>query len=153
MSLSKDETHQQKTCIATFTDEQIIFPRTAEQHPLKRKESHQQKNVSRKAYRKAVHSAPPSCSYNVKNIPDTHAALYADDLVLVWGDRQGDSMLQRTEMAMLSWLHLVSHSSDVLVVQPGEPLTNHYGSPSKPWYSPQLNTLPCLEQKPTHEEG
>ena len=34
-----------------------------------------------------------------------------------------------------------SHSSVVLLVQPGEPLPKHYGSPRKPWYSPQLNTV------------
>ena len=34
-----------------------------------------------------------------------------------------------------------SHSSAVLLVQPGEPLPKHYGSPRKPWYSPQLNTV------------
>ena len=32
-----------------------------------------------------------------------HAALYADALVLVWGDQQADSRLKRTEMAMLIW--------------------------------------------------
>ena len=35
----------------------------------------------------------------------------------------------------------------------GEPLLKQNGSPRKAWYSPQLNSLPCLEQKPTCEEG
>ena len=39
-------------------------------------------------------------------------------------------------------LHLESRSSVVLLVQPGEPLSKHYGSPCKPWYSPQLNSVP-----------
>ena len=39
-------------------------------------------------------------------------------------------------------LHPESHSSVVLLVQPGEPLPKHCGSPRKPWYSPQLNTVP-----------
>ena len=39
----------------------------------------------------------------VKYLPDTHAALYADVIVHVWSGRQADSMLQRTEMAMLIW--------------------------------------------------
>ena len=39
-------------------------------------------------------------------------------------------------------LHPESHSSVVLLVQPGEPLPKHYGSPHKPWYSLQLNTVP-----------
>ena len=39
-------------------------------------------------------------------------------------------------------LHPESHSSVVLLVQHGEPLPKHYGSPRKPWHSPQLNTVP-----------
>ena len=38
-------------------------------------------------------------------------------------------------------LHLESHSSVVLLVQSGEPLPKHCGSPHKPWYSLQLNTV------------
>ena len=38
--------------------------------------------------------------------------------------------------------HLEYHSSVVLLVQPGEPLPEHYGSPRNPWYSPQLNIVP-----------
>ena len=38
--------------------------------------------------------------------------------------------------------HLESHSPVVLLVQPGEPLPKHYGSPRKPWYSLQLDTAP-----------
>ena len=36
----------------------------------------------------------------MKYLPDTHAALYADDIVHVLSDRQAHPMLQRTEMAM-----------------------------------------------------
>ena len=39
-------------------------------------------------------------------------------------------------------LHPESHSSVILLVQPGEPLPKHCGSPLKPWYSLQLNTVP-----------
>ena len=39
-------------------------------------------------------------------------------------------------------LHLEAHSSVVLLVQPGEPLPKHCGSPHKPWYFLQLNTVP-----------
>ena len=39
-------------------------------------------------------------------------------------------------------LQLEAHSSVVLLVQRGEPLPKHCGSPHKPWYSLQLNTVP-----------
>ena len=35
----------------------------------------------------------------------------------------------------------------------GEPMPKQNGSPRNAWYSPQVNNLPCLEQKPTREEG
>ena len=39
-------------------------------------------------------------------------------------------------------LHVEAHSSVVLLVQPGESMPKHCGSPHKPWYSLQLNTVP-----------
>ena len=41
-------------------------------------------------------------------------------------------------------LHAESHSSVVLLVQPGEPLPKHYGSPRKAWFPPQLNNVPLF---------
>ena len=43
-------------------------------------------------------TSTPFPLYIVKYLPDKHAALYADDIVLLWGDRQANSRLQRTEM-------------------------------------------------------
>ena len=42
------------------------------------------------------------------------------------------------------------HSSVVLLVQSGEPLPKHYGSPDKPWYFLRLNTVPPVWSRSPH---
>ena len=50
--------------------------------------------------------------------------------------------LEEVAGKVTSRVALIRRLAGTTTVQPGEPLPKHCGSPRKPWYSPQLNTVP-----------